>query len=91
MTSDHGRGMMSQTTDDMKADLQKNLESLQTLRDEIRVRIHLAGMEVKDLWNKLEPRLLEAERLAEEATETSRTALHDLLEKAKELRSSLQH
>ena len=82
---------MSQTTDEMKADLQKNLESLQTLRDEIRVRIHLAGMEVKDLWNKLEPRLLEAERLAEEATETSRTALHDLLEKAKELRSSLQH
>ena len=83
---------MSQTTDEMKADLQKSLESLQTLRDEIRVRIHLAGMEVKDLWNKLEPRLLEAERLAEEATETSRAALHDLLERAKELRSSLhQH
>ncbi|MCC6551473.1 MAG: hypothetical protein IT372_00440 [Polyangiaceae bacterium] len=80
---------MSHTTDDMKADLQKSLEALQTIRDEIRVRIHLAGMDAKDAWAKLEPRLYEAERLAAEVSETSRAALAEVLKKARELRESL--
>ena len=36
--------------------------------DEIRVRIHLAGMEAKDAWNELEPKLRELEHRAEAAT-----------------------
>lgn len=82
---------MSHTTDEMKADLQKSLESLQTLRDEIRLHIHLAGMDAKDVWTKLEPALLEAERMAGEVTESSRATLADLLQRAKDLRASLQH
>ncbi|HSN98085.1 MAG TPA: hypothetical protein VLS89_07290 [Candidatus Nanopelagicales bacterium] len=81
---------MSHTTDDMKAELQKGLESLQTMRDEIRVRIHLAGMEAKDAWNRLEPKLYEAERLAEEVSDASRAAMNDLVTRARELRSSLK-
>ncbi|WP_437721957.1 hypothetical protein [Sorangium sp. So ce861] len=80
---------MSNITSELKSDLTKSLESLQTLRDEIRVRLHLAGMEAKDAWNKLEPTLLDAEKLAEDVSETSRNALRDILEKVKEFRSSL--
>ena len=40
------------------------LENLRRMADEIRVRIHLAGMEVKDAWGKLEPRLHEYESKA---------------------------
>ncbi|WP_437996674.1 hypothetical protein WMF26_37635 [Sorangium sp. So ce185] len=80
---------MSNITSELKNDLTKSLESLQTLRDEIRVRLHLAGMEAKDAWGKLEPTLLDAEKLAEDVSETSRNALRDILEKVKEFRSSL--
>ncbi|WP_437776569.1 hypothetical protein [Sorangium sp. So ce1097] len=80
---------MSNITSDLKSDLTKSLESLQTLRDEIRVRLHLAGMEAKDAWGKLEPTLLDAEKLAEDVSETSRNALRDIVEKVKEFRASL--
>ncbi|WP_437587129.1 hypothetical protein [Sorangium sp. So ce1000] len=80
---------MSHITSELKSDLNKSLESLQTLRDEIRVRLHLAGMEAKDAWGKLEPKLLDAEKLAEDVSESSRNALREIVEKVKEFRSSL--
>lgn len=43
------------------------LESLRRMADEIRVRIHLAGMEAKDAWGKLEPKLHEYEQKASNA------------------------
>ena len=36
--------------------------SLRTLRDEVKVDLHLAGMEVRDRWAELEPRIAEAEK-----------------------------
>lgn len=80
---------MSQMTDDMKADVQKSLESLQTLRDEIRVRIHLAGMEAKDAWDKLEPKLLDAEQLAQNVSDASRSAITELVQKVRDFRATL--
>jgi hypothetical protein len=81
---------MSHATEELKTDLQKSLEALQTLRDEIRVRIHLAGMDAKDAWNKLEPTLLEAERLAEEVTDASRAAMAEIVKKVREFRATLR-
>lgn len=80
---------MSNITSELKSDLNKSLASLQTLRDEIRVRLHLAGMDAKDAWDKLEPKLLDAEKLAEDVSEASRNALREIVEKVKEFRSSL--
>ncbi|AUX46208.1 hypothetical protein SOCE26_077130 [Sorangium cellulosum] len=80
---------MSNITSDLKNELQNSLTSLQTLRDEIRVRLHLAGMEAKDAWSKLEPTILDAEKLAGDVSETSRNALHDILQKLKDFRASL--
>jgi hypothetical protein len=84
---------MTQTTnrsaDELKDEVKKGLEHLKALRDEVRVRLHLAGMEAKDEWNKLEPRLLDVEQSAREATETSRRAVADGVEKLKKLLESL--
>lgn len=33
----------------------ETLESLAAFRDDVKVRIHLAGMEAKDLWKEAEP------------------------------------
>ena len=46
--------MQAQTTPDtQKAQDPSLLDNLRRMADEIRVRIHLAGMEAKDAWGKL--------------------------------------
>lgn len=42
-------------------------QKLRALADEIRVQLHLAGMEAKESWAGLEPRLHAFERKAERA------------------------
>lgn len=42
-------------------------QQLRQMADEVRVRVHLAGMEAKDRWAKLEPRLQAYEKKAEGA------------------------
>lgn len=60
---------------------------LETLRDEIRVKMHLAGAEGKDAWNKLEPQLTEFQgRVGQVADE----ALGDLKQAGTELKASVQ-
>ena len=80
---------MSQTTTDIKDELKKGLDHLQTLRDEVKVRLHLAGMEVKAEWNKLEPHLFEVEQAAKEVNESSHRAVSEAIAKLKKLRESL--
>jgi hypothetical protein len=76
---------MNQTTNraaaELKDEVKKGLEHLRTLRDEVRVRLHLAGMEAKQEWNKLEPHLLDVEQAAREVAEA--------VESLKKLRQSL--
>jgi hypothetical protein len=80
---------MGDTTNDLKNEVKKNLAQLQTLRDEVRVRLHLANMELKDQWNKLEPHLLDVEKKAIDATEASRTMISDAVKKLEKFRASL--
>jgi hypothetical protein len=81
---------MSQTTNELKAELKKSLALLNTLRDEVRVSLHLAGMEAKDRWNKIEPRLNDVERAARDASEASRAAVAEALKVLKDFRASLK-
>ena len=71
--------------------MKENLGRLKTLRDEIRVDIHLAGMEARDKWKELEPVVRDAEKLAEEVTDVSQRAMEDLVEKFRGFRESLRH
>ncbi len=68
--------------------IQDVLAELQTLRDEIRVRVHLAGMDAKDSWSELEPRLSALEAQAKEA---SGNAAHALRQTAAELATALKN
>src|SRR5688572_13855622 len=42
-----------------------DLSELESLRDELRVRLHLASKEAKQQWDQIEQRLAELERLLE--------------------------
>jgi hypothetical protein len=75
---------------DMKQELAKGVEVLKTLRDEIKVKLHLAGMDAKDQWAKLEPELFKVERAAENATDASKKLLDEALTRLKTLRDSLK-
>jgi hypothetical protein len=75
---------------DLKDELKKSADLLRTLRDEIKVKVHLAGMDAKDQWAKLEPELFKVERAAEQATESSKKVLDDALKRLKSLRDSLR-
>lgn len=59
---------------------------LKGLADQIRVRLHLAGMEAKDVWSKLEPKVHEFERKAEE---TGAEAVSELTKMGTELKDQL--
>ena len=48
-----------------KSDLRAEIEDLRRLADTMRLRIHLAGLEVRQAWRKLEPRIEAAQRLAQ--------------------------
>lgn len=80
---------MSQTTAELKKDIQESLALVRTLRDEIRVKLHLAGMDAKDEWRQLEPQIAEVERAAGELTEATRKAVSDTVKRLTKLRSSL--
>jgi hypothetical protein len=80
---------MGQMTSELKTEIEKGLSELQTLRDEIRVKLHLGGMDVKDEWNRLEPYVLDVEKKASDISEATREALDEALGKLKKLRSSL--
>jgi hypothetical protein len=81
---------MSQTTNELKAELDKSIEMLKTLRGEIRVKLHLAGMEAKDRWNKLQPTLDAAEQAAKDATDASKHAVEQAVKSLKELRQAMR-
>jgi hypothetical protein len=78
---------------DDKEEIRRQLEGvlveLQAIRDEIRVRIHLAGMDLKDKWKELESRVEEIERQRPEATQKLRDAAADLRGAFRALREKL--
>jgi hypothetical protein len=85
---------MSQLSDDLQQQFQRALADLKTLRDEIKVRLHLAGLEAKTRWNNdLEPRLNELEGqikdAGEKVSEAARNSLNELAEAVKGFRASL--
>jgi hypothetical protein len=82
---------MGDASTELKTELKKGLGRLQALREEVRVKIHLASLSLKDQWNKMEPRLEEVERAAQDISETSRTALTDALKRLEQLRDNLRN
>jgi hypothetical protein len=81
---------MNDTSTELKSELKKSLAVLQTLREEIGVKLHLAGMDAKQAWKGLEAQLVDAERTAAgAATEATRTVLDETIKKLEKFRASL--
>lgn len=81
---------MSATTTELKNEIKKSVALVGTLRDEIRLKVHLAGMDAKDQWQKLEPMVeSELEHAGNDITEATRGALSDVVKRLEKLRDSL--
>ena len=71
--------MSTRTTDQIKAEISSTLEQLRTLRDEAKVKVHLAGLDIKTAWTDLQPKLEEAEKVAERAASSATEAALDAI------------
>ncbi len=81
---------MEANATELKKELKKGLDLLRTLRDEVRVKLHLAGMDLKERWNKLEPYVIDVEKAAENVSEASRAKVAEAVKKLQEFRASLR-
>lgn len=81
-----------QSKDSPAEDLKQTLSELRAMRDEIRVQLHLAGMDAKDTWNReLEPRLFTIEkRIESELSGATKTALQELRHAMHSFRETLK-
>ncbi|HVJ89259.1 MAG TPA: hypothetical protein VM580_05605 [Labilithrix sp.] len=69
----------------LKEEVDKNLAKLATLRDEVKVQLHLASLDAKKEWDeKLSPKMLEVEEGAKQVTESTRSAAMELVAKMEE-------
>jgi uncharacterized protein YPO0396 len=84
-----GVNAMATTRHELRQEIERSLEELQTMRDEIRVRMHLASMEAKDKWNELEPSLEKIEEQIKEATQKFHDSLAELKTAFRSLRDKL--
>lgn len=70
---------------DLLDELKKELEELQTVRDELKVQLHLAKADAKDEWERLQPRLLEAQDKLKQLGAQTREPAEDLKVATREL------
>ncbi|HEY1957584.1 MAG TPA: hypothetical protein VGH28_18320 [Polyangiaceae bacterium] len=80
---------MQTTHNPIQAQMRNVADELRKLRDEIRVQVHLGSLEVKKAWDELEPKIAEADRLAENASEETFRAAIATLRKTKLFRKTL--
>lgn len=78
-----------ETTQALKKNLEQSWQLLKALRDELRLELHLAGMDARTRLEALEPRFAEAERVAGNATAASKQLVTDLLETYRFLRDEV--
>lgn len=80
---------LEETKTELKEDLKRSLTQLMALRDEVRLKVHLASMDAKTEWNKLEPQLIDLERAASVASDATLNAIKEMAKTVKKFRESL--
>ena len=71
--------IVTDTKEDVQREVKKGLDALRRLRDEARVRVHLAGMDAQVAWSKLEPLVDDAETLAKDASTSALETIKSLI------------
>jgi hypothetical protein len=68
--------------EDVKSEVNKGIERLGTLRDEVKLHLHLATLDAKQEWDeKLEPRINEVQSSAQQVSDASRESVSDLVKR----------
>ncbi|HEX5066693.1 MAG TPA: CBS domain-containing protein [Myxococcota bacterium] len=75
---------------DWKERLDRELEDLRRLRDELRVKIHLGKKDAQDLWHHLERRMSELEAHARRAAQRTEAPLQELADASRHLTEELR-
>jgi hypothetical protein len=74
---------------DITLELHKALSELRGLRDEARLKIHLASMDARDAWARIEPSILDVEREAVHASAAALQRIENTVRQLRELVASL--
>jgi uncharacterized protein YPO0396 len=74
----------------LEEQLAKRVAELKTLRDEIRVDLHLASMDLKDEWQKIERKLPDPETAVDRLKEATGEALDVLTAELRKFRERLR-
>ena len=80
----------NEATEKLKYQIKDALQTAKTLRDGIRVELHLASLDAQEKWKELEPRLGDAERFGDEISETARAAASRVASSFQEFKSALK-
>jgi hypothetical protein len=85
---------MTEGKETLRTRIAEGIGELKSMRDEIRIKLHLAGMEAKDAWTKLEPRIdkLEAQArdLRDDMVERVKDAVDDARSAAQRVRNEIR-
>lgn len=77
----------------LKQDLEDTRNDLQRAADEIKVKLHLAGMDAKDAWEEVQPRLAEFEQRfdskAEEVGDELKALGNDIMKRLQNIKAKL--
>lgn len=77
---------------DLKAELDKSAALLQTLRDQVRVQVHLARLDAQEKWREVEPRLEAAlQKAALDVSDASQKAIVDATHALERFAESLRN
>ena len=78
----------------IKQDLEDTRDDLKRAADEIRVKLHLAGMDAKDAWDEIQPRLEDFERRfdgkADEVSEELKALGSDIKQRLLNIKAKLK-
>ncbi len=77
---------MNKIEEELQLEAERDIADIELARDEIRLKVHLAGMDAKTNWRELEKKLL---LLEERANREGRHVAEATRTLAKELRQSL--
>ena len=82
--------MAGQDKPQLKQEVDKAVAQLRTIRDEIRLQLHLAGKDAQEAWRKLEPSLGDLEQKMGQVTEATKSKAQELLKRFSDLRDRLK-
>jgi hypothetical protein len=82
---------ITKAAQDLESELEMSANTLRELRAEVRLRLHLGVLEVKDEWRRLEPRLeATLQQAGRDVSDATRNALVEATEAVRRVRHTLR-